>query len=156
LLYMDTDGQQELLLLPPEWQQLRMLQLRPLQHNTPGQHPATAASPQLSPALPGSGSMLAAGPAVPRPSLNAASLAIWSQPCYGPSPFPALDAFITSICCGGGVQGEVRSWLLQAGSACVVYNIKGNRWCGNVGRAHKSNGIFFCGKSRDSLPNSAS
>jgi hypothetical protein len=25
----------------------------------------------------------------------------------------------------------------------VLYNIRGNRWCGNVLRAHKSNGIFF-------------
>jgi hypothetical protein len=148
LLYMDADGQQELLQLPQEWQQLGMLQLRPLQHSKPGQHPATAAAAVLSPAPTGSGSMFAAGTAAPRLSLNAASLGTWSQPCYGPSPFPALDAFITSTCCGGGVQGEVRSWLLQAGSACVVYNIKGNRWCGNVGRAHKSNGIFFCGEAR--------
>jgi hypothetical protein len=50
------------------------------------------------------------------------------------------------VCClQGGVQGEVRSWLCLPGS--VVYNMKNNRWCSNVERAHKSNGIYYVGES---------
>jgi hypothetical protein len=44
----------------------------------------------------------------------------------------------------GGAQGEVRSWLHLPGS--VVYNMKNNRWCGNVERQHKSNGIYYVGE----------
>jgi hypothetical protein len=25
----------------------------------------------------------------------------------------------------------------------LLLNMRGNRWCGNIGRAHKSNGIFY-------------
>lgn len=25
----------------------------------------------------------------------------------------------------------------------MLYNIMGNRWCGHIGRPHKSNGIFI-------------
>lgn len=148
LLYMEDDGQQYLLQLPSTWQQLPILQLRPLVHPRPGE---TAAAGELG---------SAAGPqTIQQPVLKPAftaqvyqgpggfpALATCMQPQVGPSPFPALDSFITRVCCGGGVHGEIRSWLVQAGSCCVVYNIKGNRWCGNVGRAHKSNGIFYCGE----------
>lgn len=35
-------------------------------------------------------------------------------------------------CAQGGAQGRVRSWL-HLGDV-LVYNMRGNRWCGNVGR----------------------
>ncbi|KAF6261704.1 hypothetical protein COO60DRAFT_1699647 [Scenedesmus sp. NREL 46B-D3] len=48
---------------------------------------------------------------------------------------------------GGGVQGQVRSWLRLPGS--LVLNMKHNRWCGNVERAHKSNGIYYVADLRE-------
>lgn len=62
---------------------------------------------------------------------------------YGPSEHPELDAFITSVCKEGGTQGQIRSWVELDGGAVRLYNIKGNRYCGNIGRQHRSNGIFI-------------
>lgn len=193
------DGQQELLSLPASWQALPMLQLRPLPHPPPPGQLAAAAGGGIGGVV-GGGSMqqhmqqLSTWP--PEQLLHKKTpQARWAagegcgglfsnglqrqqQPCFGSSPFPLLDAFISSVCSVGGVQGEVRSWMLlqpqaggafasgttgtgtpcsgggggggsgsgSVGSAMVVYNIKGNRWCGNVGRQHKSNGIYLCGE----------
>ncbi|EFN56160.1 hypothetical protein CHLNCDRAFT_51806 [Chlorella variabilis] len=64
------------------------------------------------------------------------------QVCYGPCPHPELEAFITSMCCEGGSQGRVRSWVeLEPG--LLLFNMRDNRYCGNVGRQHKSNGVFY-------------
>ena len=49
---------------------------------------------------------------------------------YGPSSLPLLDAFILSVCRGGGVDGRIRSWALDAAGVktpCMIYNIKDNR-----------------------------
>lgn len=43
----------------------------------------------------------------------------------------------------GGVQGHVRSWVDWPEAGLLLLNMRGNRWCGNIGRAHKSNGIFY-------------
>ena len=43
----------------------------------------------------------------------------------------------------GGGAGAVRSWALLDGGSLLLLNIRGNRWCGNVGREHRSNGVFF-------------
>jgi hypothetical protein len=43
----------------------------------------------------------------------------------------------------GGVAGSVRSWALLDGGSLLLLNVRGNRWCGNIGRAHRSNGIFY-------------
>jgi len=146
LLRVEDDGQQELLQLPLAWQQVAMLQLRPLPHC---QHTATAAA-----AVHNRSTAVGVHGATPEQRFQGSltyltglgMLQASGQPCTGPSPLPLLDRFIGSICSAGGVQGEVRSWLLQPGSSCVLYNIKNNRWCGNVGRPHKSNGIYYCGK----------
>lgn len=37
----------------------------------------------------------------------------------------------------------MRSWALLDGGSLLLLNMRGNRWCSNVGRAHKSNGIFY-------------
>lgn len=68
-----------------------------------------------------------------------------AQVCHGPSPYPGIEAFITSVCTQGGVQGRVRSWTLLdgCGGGVVLFNIAGNRYCGNVGRQHCSNGTFY-------------
>ncbi len=42
------------------------------------------------------------------------------------------------------MQGRIRNWLL-VGDGVLVFNIRGNRFCRNVGRAHKSNGIYVVG-----------
>jgi hypothetical protein len=44
----------------------------------------------------------------------------------------------------GGVQGRVRSWVgTPPETGLLLLNMRDNRWCGNVGRAHRSNGIFY-------------
>lgn len=43
----------------------------------------------------------------------------------------------------GGVQGSIRSWVELSDVGVLIYNISGNRWCGNVDRAHKSNGALI-------------
>ena len=52
----------------------------------------------------------------------------------------------------GGVQGQVRSWVDWPGAGLLLLNMRGNRWCGNVGRAHKSNGIFYVVDLQASCP----
>lgn len=148
LLRVEDDGQQELLQLPLAWQQVAMLQLKPLPH-CQHMHTATAAAAVHSRSTAGGVHGATPEPRSHGPLTHLTGLGMLQasgQPCTGPSPLPLLDRFIGSICSAGGVQGEVRSWLLQPGSSCVLYNIKNNRWCGNVGRPHKSNGIYFCGK----------
>ena len=84
----------------------------------------------------------------------------------GPSPYPAIEAFILRhalqvsfaayvVCLKctikgeldasshrdqGGQPGHIRSWVELEDVGLVIYNIAGNRWCMNVGRAHQSNG----------------
>ncbi|KAL3137732.1 hypothetical protein ABBQ38_004998 [Trebouxia sp. C0009 RCD-2024] len=65
-----------------------------------------------------------------------------SQANLGPSPCPALDDFVASSCNQGGVPGSIRSWVHWDDISVILYNIKDNRWCGNIDRAHKSNGIY--------------
>lgn len=62
----------------------------------------------------------------------------------GPSPFPLLDAFVAQVCrCPQtGMSGSVRSWVHF--EHIMLYNIRGPyRWCGNIRRHHKSNGIYL-------------
>ncbi|GBF87730.1 hypothetical protein Rsub_00441 [Raphidocelis subcapitata] len=60
-----------------------------------------------------------------------------------PSPFADVDAFIESVVTQGGAQGCVRSWVYARASGSLLLCIKGNRWCGNVGRQHRSNGVYY-------------
>eukprot|EP00775_Hariotina_reticulata_P013269 gene13269-13400_t len=66
-----------------------------------------------------------------------------SEDAQGPSVFPLLDQFIHSVCVQGGVQGSIRSWVMQPGSGCICFNMKDNRYCANVGRQHRSNGVYY-------------
>jgi hypothetical protein len=43
----------------------------------------------------------------------------------------------------GGAQGHVRTWVAWPEASLLLLNMRGNRWCGNVGRAHASNGVFY-------------
>ncbi|XP_065846033.1 DNA-directed primase/polymerase protein-like isoform X2 [Oscarella lobularis] len=58
---------------------------------------------------------------------------------FGRSPFPLLDDFMLTQMNHGGVQGCIRSVVYFSEGNTVVYNVGRNRWCWNVGRAHKSN-----------------
>ena len=66
------------------------------------------------------------------------------------SMFPALDEYMTTVAASiGQVRGVLSSWELSATShrdfprLKLRYQVQHNRWCGNINRAHKSNGIFL-------------
>lgn len=46
------------------------------------------------------------------------------------------------ICVQDGTRGEVRSWAAM-GADVLLMSMRGSRWCGNVGRHHRSNGIYY-------------
>jgi hypothetical protein len=68
-------------------------------------------------------------------------------PHTGPSPFPDIDSFIEYVSSSAdpsGPRGSIRSWVaLDNECGIMLYNVKGSRYCGNVARHHKSNGVFF-------------
>lgn len=41
------------------------------------------------------------------------------------------------------MQGRVRSWVAWPEAGLLLLNMRDNRWCAGVGRAHASNGIFY-------------
>uniref|UniRef100_A0A7S1FZF7 DNA-directed primase/polymerase protein n=2 Tax=Corethron hystrix TaxID=216773 RepID=A0A7S1FZF7_9STRA len=60
-----------------------------------------------------------------------------------PSPYPSLDEFIsTKLASRKGIPGTVRSFSYMAEDV-LTYHIAGNRWCDIVGRAHKSNQVYW-------------
>ena len=61
--------------------------------------------------------------------------------CYGASPIETLDNFILQLSTRGGIQGRIRSWLMEGGQ--LSYQMSNNRWCENIGRAHKSNNVIW-------------
>jgi hypothetical protein len=64
-----------------------------------------------------------------------------SGSCVG-SPFPKVDAFVRSLIEREG--GFVRSALFFPASSRLTYSIGGRfRYCANVARNHKSNGVYF-------------
>ncbi|KAI8109763.1 hypothetical protein M9434_001042 [Picochlorum sp. BPE23] len=67
----------------------------------------------------------------------------------GPSPYPELDEFVMDVCRrnipDGSRRGNVgiRSWISLDDGSVLLYNLSGYRYCDNIGREHKSNGVFF-------------
>lgn len=74
----------------------------------------------------------------------------------GPSMFPSLDKFINnSLGQRKNIYGSVRAWTLELPTlnnigvsnnlscAVITYHMKGNRWCENINRSHKSNNIIW-------------
>lgn len=58
------------------------------------------------------------------------------------SPFPEIDDFVTSLVSGDG--GRVRRWLFRQAESALEYDIGGGfRFCGRVGRHHRSNNVRF-------------
>jgi hypothetical protein len=66
---------------------------------------------------------------------------------HGKSPFPSLERFIVStLARRKGLEGNICTFSLgihQPIPRTISYNMKGNRWCENIGRAHKSNNIIW-------------
>lgn len=81
---------------------------------------------------------------------------------FNSSPYPHIDAFITSQLCREGVQGSIQKWTFFNQGTCrnrtatiphsvltcddvsgkvIVYDIKDYRWCENIGRHHKTSNI---------------
>ena len=63
------------------------------------------------------------------------------QTCYGASPIQTLDNFILRLSTRGGIQGRIRAWSMEGGQ--LSYQMSDNRWCENIGRAHKSNNVIW-------------
>ena len=61
----------------------------------------------------------------------------------GPSPLPAVDAFIESVAADASRDpgAAVRTWALSRST--LVLALRGGRHCARVGRAHKSNGVYY-------------
>jgi len=57
--------------------------------------------------------------------------------CNGDSPIPKLDIYILSLSRRGGIQGKIRAWSMDY--HIMSYQMSDNRYCENIGRAHKSN-----------------
>jgi len=68
---------------------------------------------------------------------------------HGTSLYPALDNFVLQVCRRNVTPRKsaesvgIRSWVQLDQGSVVLYNISGCRFCGNIGREHKSNGIFI-------------
>ena len=62
---------------------------------------------------------------------------------YTVSPYPKLDKFMQTQINKGGVPGKVRRWMYFVNSNMMLYDIDRNHFCENIGRAHKSNHIYF-------------
>lgn len=68
---------------------------------------------------------------------------------HGPSPYSGLEKFVLEVCRQnastdgrGRASPSIRSWA-SLGDAVMIFNLAGYRYCGNVEREHKSNGVFI-------------
>ena len=59
------------------------------------------------------------------------------------SPFPRLDALIMEMATWNGRQGWIANWSYLESRHIITYGIGGNNFCHNIGRFHKSNGIYL-------------
>ena len=67
-----------------------------------------------------------------------------SQEGYQGSLFPDLDAFILAVASARGARpAKIRRWCYFERSKVLTYEMSSNRWCENVGREHKSNGVYY-------------
>ncbi|XP_077000648.1 DNA-directed primase/polymerase protein isoform X2 [Tamandua tetradactyla] len=73
-------------------------------------------------------------------STNAAVETIEGFQC---SPYPEIDHFVLSLVNKNGIKGGIRRWNYFFPEELLVYDICKYRWCGNIGRAHKSNNIMI-------------
>ena len=71
-----------------------------------------------------------------------------TSPSYDASPFPKLEQWILdTLGRREGRIGSIGTWSVVCSQRplpqTVCFNMKGNRYCDNVGRAHKSNNIIW-------------
>lgn len=57
----------------------------------------------------------------------------------GLSPYPEVDRFIGDLVS----PGYIRTWYYFSHGALIVYEIAQHRYCYNIGRHHRSNGIMY-------------
>jgi Herpesviridae UL52/UL70 DNA primase len=86
----------------------------------------------------------------PKPAASASSYKS-SRAHFGSSPYPFIDAFVADqLASRGGAKGSIRAWTLDHGPngehtvpVGISFQMIGNRWCENIGRAHRSNNIIW-------------
>ena len=65
----------------------------------------------------------------------------------GSSPYPNIDRFVIDICKNKindmARAVTIRSWTSMDDNSILIFNISGYRYCDNICREHKSNGVFF-------------
>lgn len=78
----------------------------------------------------------------------------------GPTIFPSLDTFINdTLGQRNSLTGSIRAWTIESAKFAraengnnndhtlsqsnIIYQMKGNRWCENISRSHKSNNIMW-------------
>eukprot|EP00058_Branchiostoma_floridae_P018553 XP_002604042.1 hypothetical protein BRAFLDRAFT_71668 [Branchiostoma floridae] len=59
------------------------------------------------------------------------------------SPYPEVDAYVVLQASREGVHGGIRQWTYFSQGEVLMYDIAHNRWCENIGRAHRSNHVMF-------------
>ena len=63
---------------------------------------------------------------------------------HGVSPLPRLNHFITNnLGKRDGHDGTINTWHLDMQEKVIQYCMKGDRFCENIGRQHKSNNIIW-------------
>ncbi len=65
-----------------------------------------------------------------------------------PCPLAATAVCAFAAACDGSAP-YVRTWAAFPTHGLLVLNLARTRWCGNVGRSHKSNGVFYMVDLRD-------
>ncbi|KAL3781233.1 LOW QUALITY PROTEIN: hypothetical protein ACHAW5_000548 [Stephanodiscus triporus] len=82
-----------------------------------------------------------------RPPSDASRFPRTTAPSYGASPFPKLEGWIVrTLGRRKGLIGSITTWSVGAQRPfprTVCFNMKDNRFCDNIGRAHKSNNITW-------------
>ncbi|KAM8787262.1 DNA-directed primase/polymerase protein [Rhynchonycteris naso] len=74
---------------------------------------------------------------------NSTSTSVENIEGFQGSPYPEIDQFVLSLVNKNGVKGGIRRWNYFFPEELLVYDICKYRWCGNIGRAHKSNNIMI-------------
>lgn len=59
------------------------------------------------------------------------------------SPFETVDQFVLAKVNEISSSASFRSIAYFNDSKTIVYTIQGNRYCANINRQHKSNGVYY-------------
>jgi hypothetical protein len=60
-----------------------------------------------------------------------------------PSPYPQVDAFVLQWLHARDPSARIRRWGVFGESKVLTFDIQGYRFCENIGRPHRSNGIYL-------------